>query len=208
MKGYTALAKSITFNDLHEVVNALTTALDAKSHYTCGHSERVAEFALLLSKGLALSLPEQRRIHIGAHLHDIGKIGIPDHILLKPTALNTEEWQILKKHCEIGYRIAHASHELRPIANWILKHHEHWDGLGYPLGLAGPDIPYECRLLAIVDSYDAMISDRPYRQGMSHHAALQELERCSGSQFDPALTRLFLGMITRKEIDNVQRCLK
>ena len=147
-------------------------------------------------------------LRLFARFHDIGKVGIPDHILLKPGALSAEEWKTLKKHSEIGYRIAHASHELRPIANWILKHHEHWDGRGYPLGLAGSDIPFECRLLAIVDSYDAMISDRPYRQGMPHHAALQELERCSGSQFDPALTRLFLDMIACKKIGNAQRYLK
>ena len=195
-------------NDNWTIMQTVKQMLSARDFDTGEHSERLEMLICELAQLAGISASSMADLRLFARFHDIGKIGIPDHILLKPTALNTEEWQILKKHCEIGYRIAHASHELRPIANWILKHHEHWDGLGYPLGLAGPDIPYECRLLAIVDSYDAMISDRPYRQGMSHHAALQELERCSGSQFDPALTRLFLGMITRKEIDNVQRCLK
>ena len=138
-------------------------------------------------------------LYLSAPLHDIGKVGIPDQILLKPGRLTPEEWVTMKSHSEIGCRIAHASTDLLPIANLILKHHEWWNGKGYPLGLVGENIPIECRLLAIADGYDAMISDRPYRKGMSSAAALAELRRCAGIQFDPFLTNIFVGMIENSE---------
>jgi diguanylate cyclase (GGDEF)-like protein len=186
-------------DDNWTIMQTVKQMLSARDFDTGEHSERLELLLCELAQRAGMAGSSLADLRLFARFHDIGKVGIPDHILLKPGALSTEEWQTLKKHSEIGYRIAYSSHELRPIANWILKHHEHWNGLGYPLGLAGQDIPFECRLLAIVDSYDAMISDRPYRQGMPHQAALQELERCAGSQFDPDLTRLFLEMIHRKE---------
>ena len=194
MKGYTALAKSITFNDLHEVVNALTTALDAKSHYTCGHSERVAEFALLLSKGLALSLPEQRRIHIGAHLHDIGKIGIPDAILNKTGKLTSVEFQIMQKHPLIGDNIVRKMKVFHDIVDIVRFHHERFDGNGYPDGLSGTRIPIGARIVAVADALDAMISCRPYRSAYSFEAALEEVSRCSGTQFDPLIVNKLLEL--------------
>lgn len=189
-------------NDNWTIMQTVKQMLSARDSDTGEHSERLEQLICELAQLAGMAASSLADLRLFARFHDIGKVGIPDHILLKPGALSAEEWQTLKMHSEIGYRIAHASHELRPIANWILKHHEHWNGLGYPMGLAGLDIPFECRLLAIVDSYDAMISDRPYRQGMSHQAAQQELERCAGSQFDPALTRLFLEMMHSKEPAN------
>ncbi len=186
-------------NDNWTIMQTVKQMLSARDSDTGEHSERLELLLCELAQLAGMAGSSLADLRLFARFHDIGKVGIPDHILLKPGALSAEEWQTLKKHTEIGYRIAHASHELRPIANWILKHHEHWNGLGYPLGLAGPGIPFECRLLAIVDSYDAMISDRPYRKGIPHLSALEELERCAGSQFDPALTQLFLEMMHRKE---------
>lgn len=186
-------------NDNWTIMQTVKQMLSARDFDTGEHSERLELLLCELAQLAGMAGSSLADLRLFARFHDIGKVGIPDHILLKPGALSAEEWQTLKKHSEIGYRIAYASHELRPIANWILKHHEHWNGLGYPLGLAGPDIPFECRLLAIVDSYDAMISDRPYRKGIAYQAALQEVERCAGSQFDPALAQLFLEMMHRKD---------
>lgn len=189
-------------NDNWTIMQTVKQMLSARDFDTGEHSERLEALICELAQLAGMPPSSMADLRLFARFHDIGKVGIPDHILLKPGALSAEEWQTLKKHSEIGYRIAYASHELRPIANWILKHHEHWDGQGYPLGLAGPDIPFECRLLAIVDSYDAMISDRPYRKGMPNQAALEELARCAGSQFDPALTQLFLEMMHRSSSEN------
>ena len=127
-----------------------------------------------------------------AQFHDIGKVGIPDRILLKPGPLSPEEMVEMKRHSEIGHRIANSSPDLLPVADWVLKHQEWWNGAGYPLGLAGEKIPIECRILAIADAYDAMTSDRPYRKAMSHDAAVTELRRCAGTQFDPTLVELFI----------------
>jgi HD-GYP domain-containing protein (c-di-GMP phosphodiesterase class II) len=130
-----------------------------------------------------------------AKFHDIGKVGIPDSILFKEGSLTSEEWSEMKRHCEIGYRIALSTPELIPIADWILKHHEWWDGQGYPLGIKGEEIPIECRLLAIIDAYEALTSVRPYRRAFSHTEAMAELLRHSGTQFDPSLLEKFVQMI-------------
>ena len=114
-----------------------------------------------------------------------------EEILFKPGLLNTDEKEKVDRHCEIGYRIAQAASELSPIADWILKHHEWWNGEGYPLGLTGEEIPVECRILAIADAYDAMTNYRPYSSKISPPEALEELKRWAGVQFDPVLTRLF-----------------
>ena len=133
-----------------------------------------------------------------AQFHDIGKVGIPDRILLKPGALEPDEVIEMRRHCEIGHRIAQSSPDLLPVADWVLKHQEWWNGGGYPLGLAGERIPIECRILSIADAYDAMTSDRPYRKAMSHAAAVAELRRCAGSQFDPELVELFIETCSDK----------
>jgi HD-GYP domain-containing protein (c-di-GMP phosphodiesterase class II) len=128
-------------------------------------------------------------------LHDIGKIGIPEQILDKPGPLTGDEWVEMRKHPEIGYRIAQASPELVSVAEGILCHHERWDGRGYPQGLKGADIPLLARILSVVDSFDAMTSDRAYRMAISREAALVEVEACAGGQFDPAICEAFVRMM-------------
>ncbi len=177
------------------IVTTLAQALEARDFVTDGHADRLQDLMerLALAAGLPSSdLPDLR---LFGRFHDIGKVGIPDHILFKPGRLDEEEFAIMKRHCEIGYRIALASPELAPIADWILKHQEWWNGGGYPLGLAGEDIPLPCRMLAIVDAYDAMTNDRPYRRAMSHEQAVAELIRCAGSQFDARLVEQFVKII-------------
>jgi len=124
-----------------------------------------------------------------AQFHDIGKVGIPDRILFKPGPLTPQEIEEMRKHCEIGHRIALSAPDLVPIADWILKHHEWWNGQGYPLGLKGEEIPLECRILSIVDAYDAMTNNRPYRKALPHQVAMEELIKCSGTQFEPHLVQ-------------------
>lgn len=169
------------------MVQTLMKALEARDYITEGHADRMQNLVVNLAR--AIKLPEQRMsdLRLLAKFHDIGKVGIPDRILFKPGPLTTKETNEMRRHCEIGYRIAMSSPDLIPIAEWVLKHHEWWNGNGYPLGLKGEEIPLECRILAIVDAYDAMTSDRPYRKAMSHEAAVIELRICAGTQFDPLL---------------------
>ena len=132
-------------------------------------------------------------------LHDIGKIGIDDKILNKPGKLTEEEWIVMKKHPEIGYRIARASHKLSRIADYILSHHERWDGMGYPRGLKGEDIPLLSRILSVADAYDAMTEDRIYRKALSKEEAIEEIRRNSGSQFDPLIANIFIKSVLEEE---------
>lgn len=139
-------------------------------------------------------------LFILAALHDIGKIGIPDQILNKKTRLSPEEWEIMKKHPEIGYRIAQSAPELSPIADKILSHHERWDGNGYPQGLRGEEIPLISRILSIADAYDVMTNGRPYQPPLSQDEALEEIKRCAGTQFDPYIVEIFIKSFSN-EID-------
>jgi diguanylate cyclase (GGDEF)-like protein/PAS domain S-box-containing protein len=179
----------------HTIVQALMSALEVRDFITDGHGERMKE--LIVSLANAAGLPKQRLadLRLFAQYHDLGKVGISDEILFKPCPLTTEEFTIMKQHSEIGYRIAQATLDLEPISEWILKHHERWDGTGYPLGIEGDEIPVECRILSIVDSYDAMTNDRPQRKAMSHEAAIAELRKCAGTQFDPRLVELFIQLL-------------
>jgi len=174
------------------IVQALNKVLEARDFATEGHAERMQE--LVANLAIACGVPEHKLndLRLFALFHDLGKVGIPDQILFKPGSLTDEEFNQIKQHCEIGYRIANSVPDLKPIADWILKHHEWFNGNGYPLRLAGEDIPFECRILAIVDAYDAMTSNRPYRKAMAHEEAVAELIRCSGEQFDPLLVRKFM----------------
>ncbi|MGE5583574.1 MAG: HD domain-containing phosphohydrolase, partial [Bacillota bacterium] len=169
------------------IIQTLVTALRERDFDTEGHTDRLQE--LVIALGSAINLPEHTltNLRLLAQFHDIGKVGIPDRLLLKPGALTSEEIVEMRKHCEIGYRIAQASSELRPVADWIYKHHEWWNGSGYPLGLKGEKIPLECRILAIADAYDAMTNDRPYRKALTKEEALSELRKWAGIQFDPEL---------------------
>ncbi len=176
-------------------VQILSKALECRDFITEGHAERVQN--LIISTGQLAGLSEQRLsdLKLFAQFHDIGKVGIPDQILFKKGRLTADEWEIMKQHCEIGYRIAQSTPDIYPIADWILKHHENWDGSGYPLGLAGEEIPIECRILAVADTFDAMTNDRPYRKAQSTQAAIEEILRCAGTQFDPHIVELFVKTV-------------
>ena len=155
---------------------------------------RLRAIVTRLAKALDLSRAVIDDLALLAALHDIGKIAIPDDILNKPGPLTEEQWTIMKRHPEIGYRIARTSPELVSIAEYILSHHERWDGKGYPRGLVGENIPLPARLLSVADAFDAMTSDRPYRKAMSAQQALAELERNAGTQFDPDVVAAFVEM--------------
>lgn len=174
------------------IVSSLGKALWESSHETEEHAERLRQMAAQF--GAALNLPPGQldELSLLAALHDIGKVGIPNTILEKPGPLTPGEWETMKKHPEIGYRIAQAAPNLAGMAEAILAHHERWDGTGYPQGLRGENIPLVARILAIVDSFDVMTHPRPYKNAQSVEYALGELARCAGTQFDPDLVRVFL----------------
>ncbi|MCL6639107.1 MAG: PAS domain S-box protein [Firmicutes bacterium] len=178
-------------------VQALVKALEARDFFAGGHADRLCKLAVSLAT--AVGLPERRLagLRLLAKFHDLGKVGIPDRILFKTSPLSPEEVNEMKRHCEIGHRIAQSAPDLAPIADWILKHHEWWNGGGYPLGLKGEAIPLECRILAIADAYDAMTSDRPYRKAVTHEEAVAELKKCSGTQFEPFLVNMFIKTLEK-----------
>ena len=175
----------------NEVVQSLREALAARDHITEGHASRLGDLAVAVAKHIESPLESLGDLRLLAEFHDVGKIGVPDRILNKPGRLEQDEWEEMRKHSEIGYRIAQATPTLQPIASFILHHHEWWNGQGYPLGLKGEAIPLACRILSIVDAYDAMTNDRPYRKAMSQEAALEELRRGAGCQFDARLVAAF-----------------
>ncbi|MFZ5590192.1 MAG: bifunctional diguanylate cyclase/phosphohydrolase, partial [Bacillota bacterium] len=181
------------------IISSLQAALEERDYMTEAHAERLEQLADIFA--VALDLTPQDRAHLRAFMlmHDIGKVGIPDRILLKPGRLTAQEMKIMQRHSSIGYRIAMASPEMAPIAKYILHHHERWDGTGYPAGLKGDDIPLLCRILAIIDAFDAMTNDRPYRRAMPEEKAIKELQRCAGSQFDPYLVQLFVEHVLPRQ---------
>lgn len=169
------------------IVQAFMTALEAKDFISEGHAERLRELVGEIASALGFSGRRREDLALLAQFHDIGKVGISDSILFKPGPLTPEEKVEMQRHCDIGHRIAQAAPDLAPVADWILKHHEWWDGRGYPLGLKGEEIPLECRILAIADAYDALTNDRPYRRALSHRKAIAALRQGAGTQFDPQL---------------------
>ena len=177
------------------ILSSIQATMFAKSQNTEEHAERLSILCRLMGEQLDLSQSQMDELMLFAMLHDIGKIGIDDNVLNKPSKLSDDEWIIMKKHTEIGYRIALSSPELHSIANYILTHHEHWDGKGYPQGLKEEEIPLLSRILGLVDAYDAMTQDRVYRKAMSKEDAMNEILRNKGTQFDPTLTDMFIEII-------------
>lgn len=173
-------------------VRTLASTLENKDPYTHGHSERVSYYSALIGNSLCLQTGKEEDLRIAAYLHDIGKIGVSDKLVCKENGLNEEEWALIKEHPEKGVNLICSLKTSRNIISYVRHHHERFDGKGYPYGLAGEDIPLGGRIIAIADAYDAMISDRPYRRALDASSAQEELVRCSGTQFDPQLVKIFL----------------
>jgi diguanylate cyclase (GGDEF)-like protein/PAS domain S-box-containing protein len=187
--------KQQNFGSSSKTVQALITIMEERDHIAEGHIARLQKYVEQVGASLRLSREKLKHLGLLAQFHDLGKVGVSDRVLFKPGALNAKEFMAIQRHCEIGRRIALSQSDLAPIADYILKHHEHWNGKGYPFGLCGEDIPLACRILAIADAFDAMTSDRPYRNAMSRHEAVQELRRCAGTQFDPDLVEQFIQVL-------------
>jgi len=173
-------------------LNTLVAALDAREHETEAHSRRVGEYAMVLAASMDVPARMREDIRKGALLHDIGKIGISDSILLKPGKLTPDEWVEMRKHPEIGYWILIGSVDLRAASEIVITHHERWDGTGYPNRLKGSDIPLGARIFSVVDTFDALTSNRPYHTSESYESARAEIEMNSGTQFDPLVVEHFL----------------
>ena len=184
---------------VQELAEAFASAIDAKDGNTYGHSHRVGELAMALGSQLHLETPQLAELQVAAHLHDVGKIGIPDAILNKAARLTTEEFAVVQRHPVIGWQILRRISSFQQVARIVRHHHERFDGTGYPDGLRGEDIPLASRLIAVADSYDAMTSMRSYRKAVSAKEAWQELCRCSGSQFDPEAVKAFRAVAQREK---------
>lgn len=193
---YMVKRKLLEHKSLHSsIIASIKTTMFEKSNETEAHAERIAVLAKQLGEALGLSDDELVALELLSTLHDIGKIGVDLNILTKVGELSESDWREIKRHPEIGYRITQAAPELRHISDFILCHHERWDGRGYPQGLAGSDIPLLSRILSIVDSYDAMTEDRTYRKALPREVAIAKIRQGSGSQFDPAIVDIFLKQV-------------
>lgn len=192
------LHKQRLYDDLSELLlgllDSLINSIDAKDPYTCGHSERVAFLSRRLAEAVGLGPFEAQRVYLAGLLHDIGKIGVPDAILIKPGKLTGDEYTVLKQHPEIGARILSKVPHVQDLLPGVLHHHERVDGRGYPHGLAGSKIPRLARILCLADSLDAMTTTRTYRSFLPARVAISEVRRCAGTQFDPQLAEVLLGM--------------
>lgn len=175
-------------------VRTLAFVVEAKDTHTRSHLDRAHDYAVALTARIAPRLAEDRGLRYGFFLHDIGKIGIPERILEKPGPLTKEEWEIMRTHPLLGAQIVSPIKFLRPALAVVEAHHERWDGRGYPRGLRGEAIPLAARIFSVVDAFDAMTSDRPYRRARSFSQALEEIARAAGSQFDPEVVRTFIAM--------------
>ncbi|MCL5005002.1 MAG: response regulator [Acidobacteria bacterium] len=187
-----------------DTLEALGAALDLRDTETAGHSRRVSLYCLEIARAIGCSLEQLKTIARGAYLHDIGKIGIPDSILLKEGKLSAEEQTVMQTHVRIGYELLSRIPFLAAAAEIVLTHQEQYDGTGYPQGLAGEEIPLGARIFAVADTLDAMTSDRPYRQALPFSTAREEISRESGRQFDPDVVRVFLS-IPEQTWKNIRR---
>lgn len=188
------------------IVQTLLATMKAKDFATTEQMARFQELVSLFAVSVGLPESSVAGLKMLAQFYDIGKVGLPEDIIFKPGPLTPEEMAQMRRHCEIGHRLALSTPDLMPIADWILKHHEWWDGTGYPLGLKGKEIPVECRILSIACAYNAMISYRPYRNILSHEQACAELEKYAGIQFDPQLVTHFIEFLEAGAKKNLQIC--
>jgi len=182
------------------VVNALAAALEAKDKYTQGHSLRVALWAKAVAEEMGLSDKEQEMVYIGGLLHDIGKVGVREYILFKTSKLTSEEEKEIRTHPSVGAKILEPANFPQEVVEAVLYHHEDYDGGGYPEGIAGKKIPLLARIIRVVDSYDAMKSDRPYRKMIPQKWVIEELNRCSGKQFDPAVVEAIKKLLEQDKL--------
>ncbi len=196
-----AISNCRLFEELHELyegsIISLAAAIDARDHYTHGHSRRVAKIAIELAKGAGLPRDSIEKIKLSSMLHDIGKIGIPDKVLLKPGRLNEKEWSVIRQHPVHAVAILKHLPRLKHIVPVVYHEHERYDGRGYVEGLKGRQIPVESRIIAVADAYEAMTSNRPYRKAMSKKKAIKEIKANSGTQFDPDIVKIFLKIINK-----------
>jgi len=178
-----------------KTIDLIMKTLFEKNSREMLHSKRVSEICVAIANEMGLSKDDVKKIKVTGLMHDIGKIGINERILNSELRLSPDEFTEIRKHCEIGSRILGASGEFSEIAEVVLQHHERWDGNGYPRGLKGEQISLHARIIAIADTYDAMISERAYRKPYSQNDTIMEIERCAGSQFDPNIVQLFIEMM-------------
>lgn len=186
-----------------DMIQTLRYTVEAKDTYTRGHSDRVSEYSVLIGQKLGLSDEEIKTLKIGGLFHDIGKIGIPDSILLKPSKLTDDEYSEIKNHPSIGAHILGAATIFKDIIPIVKHHHERYDGKGYPSGLKGEEIPYVARIAALADTFDAMTSRRSYRDKLDLEYVMNEIERCKGTQFDPELSDIFLNIL-KNDFDKIK----
>jgi HD-GYP domain-containing protein (c-di-GMP phosphodiesterase class II) len=166
--------------------------MEKKDRYTGGHTKRVVHYSMCIAQFMNLNQEELERVRMGAILHDVGKIGIEDKILKKDAPLDTDEWKIMQTHPQLGYEIMSRVDGLKDVIGGMRYHHERWDGKGYPMGLKGEEIPLIARVISVADTYDAMVSTRPYRKGLPAQKAFDEIVRYSGTQFDPTVVDAFV----------------
>lgn len=203
-EGYMYQRKLLEHNSIHStIVASIKATMFEKSHETEEHAQRLVVLSKAIGKAMGLSQTELDKLELLASLHDIGKVGVRDEVLTKPDKLNEMEWAEIKRHPEIGYRIAKTTSELAPIAEGILCHHERWDGLGYPQGLCGEDIPLISRIVAVVDAYDAMTNDRPYRKALDHEVAVTQIRQNAGTQFDPQIAEIFAEILSSRTASSI-----
>jgi diguanylate cyclase (GGDEF)-like protein/putative nucleotidyltransferase with HDIG domain len=187
-----------------ETVTSLALAIDAKDHYTQGHSQKVSAYAVMIAQALGLNATDVEEIRLAGLLHDIGKVGIPEVILNKSGPLNATEWETMKTHTRLGAKILEPLHTMSNIREMVCHHHEFYDGTGYPDRLKGPKIPYGARVIAIADAYDTITSERTYKKARTPEDAFVELERCAANQFDPEMVRTFIETMRRSPRPTVE----
>jgi putative nucleotidyltransferase with HDIG domain len=183
-----------------QTAESLADAIEKRDPYTGGHTQRVTLYSMAIAQYLPLEPVEKKWLKIAAVLHDIGKIGIEDQILKKPGQLSPEEYDVIKHHTDLGAEIIDHIRQLKEIIPGVKYHHEQINGRGYPNGLKGEDIPLIAKIVSVSDTYDAMTTDRPYRHALTKKAALRELKRCSGTQFDRKVVEAFMKAYRNGEI--------